>query len=100
MKEFLARQVKDKAKMEAIDKEVIDEQAKLWKEDREKFEKDQAEFNRKAKELTKKNKELLEKQMHEHKNPPKGMDDIEYTINKGYLKGIRSKKNEILNEGV
>ena len=100
MKEYLARQVKDKVKKEEIDKEVVEEQAKLWEMDRETFAKEEAELSNKMKDLSLQNSTLLQKQIEEAKNQKKGMDPIEYGINKTYLKGIRSKKYEILKEGV
>ena len=100
MKHTLARQVKDKRSKEEIDKEIIEEQAALWKMDREQFAKVEEELNRKMKDLSYKNAQLLEQQIDQHKNGNKGMDEIEYMINKGYLKGIRTKKHEILNEEV
>lgn len=100
MKEYLARQVKDKVKKEEIDKEVIEEQANLWRMDRETFAKEEADLSKKLKDLSMHNSQLLQKQIEESQNKKKGMDDIEYGINKTYLKGIRAKKHEILKEGV
>ena len=98
MKEYLARQVKDKVKKEEIDKEVVEEQAKLLKMDT--YAKEEAELSKKMKNLSLQNFTLLQKQIEEAKNQKKGMDPIEYGINKTYLKGTRSKKYEILKEGV
>jgi hypothetical protein len=100
IRETLARQMKDKKQKEMIDREVIEEQAKLWQMDRDQFAKEEAELNKKMKTLSHQNAELLEKQIEEHKakNLGKGMDEVEYTLNKGYLKGIRQKKHHIIKE--
>ena len=50
------------------------------------------------KKLSLQNAELLSKQIQEHKANNKGMDEIEYRLNKGYLKGIRQQKYKILKE--
>ena len=49
--------------------------------------------------LSKQNAELLSKQIEEHRSNIKGMDETEYMLNKGYLKGIRQKKHLILKDG-
>lgn len=100
IRNYLAVQVKDKAKKEEIDKDVIEEQATLWKMDREQFAKEEEQLNRRMKDLSYKNAQLLQEQMEEHKKKNKGMDDLEYNLNKGYLKSIRAKKHEILKEGM
>lgn len=100
MRETLARQMKDKQNKEGIDKEVIEEQAALWRKDREQFEKAENELNKKMKVLSNENANLLQKQMEEHKNRGKGMDELEYQLNKSYLKGIRAKKYEIIKESI
>lgn len=100
MRETLARQMKDKKSKEEIDKEIIEEQAALWRMDREQFEKAERELNQKMKTLSDQNAQLLQQQMEEHKNKNKGMDPIEYQLNKTYLKGIRAKKHEIIKETV
>jgi len=66
--------------------------------DREQFAKEEEELNRKMMKLSHQNAELLTKQIAEHKEGGKGMDEMEYTLNKGYLKGIRQKKHQILKE--
>jgi hypothetical protein len=98
MKQILAMQMKDKKHKEEIDKDVIEEQAYLWRKDREQFEKQETEINKKMKQMNYKNAQLLQQQMDDHKKAGKGMDEIEYKINRGYLKGIRAKKHEILNQ--
>lgn len=100
MRDTLARQIKDKRSKEEIDKEVIEEQAKLWQMDRAQFAKIEEEMNKKNQELSKMNSEQLQKQIDDQKNKQKGMDGIEYQLNKTYLKGIRNKKHEIIKEGV
>lgn len=89
--------MKDKKRKEDIEKQVIEEQARLWKKDREEFANQEKEMKEKAKRMTQQNLDLLQQQMEAHKNP-KGMDEIEYMLNKGYLKGIRQKKHQILKE--
>jgi hypothetical protein len=98
IKDILSRQMKDKSNKEAIDKEAIEEQAKLWKMDREQFSKEEEQLKRKMKSLTNQNAELINKQIHEHKSQNKGMDEMEYGLNKTYLKGIRQKKHQIMKE--
>ena len=66
--------------------------------DRDQFAKEEAVLNKKMKELSLKNSELLTKQIQEHKAKIKGMDETEYMLNKGYLKGIRKQKHQILSE--
>ena len=100
MQAFLARQVKEKKNKDDIDRQVVEEQAKLWAEDRAKFQQEESAFHNKMKNLSKQNAELLQKQMDESKTRGKGMDEMEYEINRSYLKNIRSKKADILNEGV
>ena len=99
MKAYLARQVKEKKNKDQIDREVIGEQAMLWAADRAKFSKEESDFNNKMKQLSMQNAELLQKQIDESRARGKGMDQIEYEINRSYLKSIRSKKAEILKEG-
>jgi hypothetical protein len=100
MKAYLTRQVKDKKNKDGIDKEVIEEQAKLWAQDRAKFNQEEKKYNAKMKNLSNQNADLLQKQMDESRARGKGMDAMEYEINRTYLKNIRSKKADILNEGV
>lgn len=89
--------MKDKKRKEDIERQVIEEQARLWKKDREEFANQEKVMKEKAKQMTQQNLDLLQQQMEAHKEP-KGMDEIEYMLNKGYLKGIRQKKHQILKE--
>lgn len=89
--------MKDKKRKEDIEKQIIEEQANLWKKDREDFANQERDMNDKMKHMTAQNSELLKQQIEAHKDP-KGMDEIEYMLNKGYLKGIRQKKHQILKE--
>lgn len=98
IRDTLARQMKDKQNKESIDKEVIEEQAKLWRLDREQFAKEEEELRRKMKNLSNQNADLLTKQIQQQKSKTKGMDEMEYGLNKTYLKGIRQKKHQILKE--
>jgi hypothetical protein len=98
IKDTLSRQMKDKFNKEALDKEAIEEQAKLWKMDREQFSKEEEQLKRKMKSLTSQNAELINKQIHEHQSQNKGMDEMEYGLNKTYLKGIRQKKHQIMKD--
>mmetsp|Transcript_7285 Transcript_7285/g.6811 ORF Transcript_7285/g.6811 Transcript_7285/m.6811 type:complete len:93 (-) Transcript_7285:36-314(-) len=89
--------MKDKKRKEDIEKQVIEEQARLWEKDREEFANQEKNMKEKAKQMTRQNLDLLQQQIEAHKEP-KGMDEMEYMLNKGYLKGIRQKKHQILKE--
>ena len=56
MRDTLARQVAEKKRRERMEKDFNDEQARMWKMDRELFEKQEAELNNKIKSVNMENR--------------------------------------------
>lgn len=93
MREFLAKQVEDKKRRERIEKELNDEQAFMWRRDRENYEAEEKRINQKIKTINKDNADFLQKQMQEKETAKKGrMSMQEYLLNKQLLKDINDQR--------
>jgi hypothetical protein len=93
MREFLAKQVEDKKRKENIEKELNDEQANMWRKDRENYEQEEKRINDKIKKINKENAEFLAKQVGEKEDAKKGkMDMNEYLLNRQLLKDINEQR--------
>ena len=95
MREFLAKQVEEKKKKENIEKELNDEQAQMWRRDRENYEKEEARINNKIKSINQQNADFLQKQMDEKDEAKRGkMSMNEYLLNRQLLKDINDQRRD------
>jgi hypothetical protein len=93
MREFLAKQVEEKKRKENIEKELNDEQAFMWKKDRENYEQEETRISNKIKSINKDNADFLNRQMGEKEDAKKGkMNMQEYLLNKQLLKDINGQR--------
>jgi hypothetical protein len=95
MREFLAKQVEEKKRREGIEKELNDEQATMWRRDRENYEAEEDRISNKIKSINKENAEFLQKQMDEKEEARRGkMNMQEYLLNRQLLKGINEQRKD------
>lgn len=95
MREFLSKQVEEKKKKENIEKELNDEQALMWRRDRENYEKEETRINNKIKSINQQNADFLQKQMDEKDEAKRGkMSMNEYLLNRQLLKDINEQRRD------
>ena len=76
-----------------MEKDFNDEQAKMWKMDRELFERQESELNDKIKNINMENRRFLESQMGEKRAAKRGRMDLnEHLMNKKLLRDINDKR--------
>ena len=93
MRETLSRQVAEKKRRERMEKDFNDEQAKMWRMDRELFEKQEAELNSKIKSINMENRKFLESQIGEKRQAKRGRMDLnEHLMNKKLLRDVNHQR--------
>ena len=93
MRETLSRQVAEKKRRERMEKDFNDEQAKMWRMDRELFEKQEAELNSKIKSINMENRKFLESQIGEKRQAKRGRMDLnEHLMNKKLLRDVNNQR--------
>lgn len=65
MRKLLAKQMDEKRQREAAEKALNDEQAVIWRKDKENYEEEERRLNRKIKEINGENANFLQRQMYE-----------------------------------
>jgi len=95
MREFLAKQVEEKKKRENIEKELNDEQAQMWRRDRENYEAEEYRISNKVKHINQENAQFLQKQMDEKEDARRGKMNVnEYLLNRQLLKDINEQRKD------
>jgi hypothetical protein len=94
MRDLLARQMQEKKDREAAEKANNDEQARIWKRDKENYEEEERRLKNKIAAINAQNCEFLKRQMDEKasKSNAKRMNREEFRINKPLLAEINKKK--------
>ena len=94
MRKLLAQQMDEKRQREAMDKADNDQQAEIWRKDKENYELEEARLNDKIKRINVDNQTFLQNQMGDKKSKAgnRKMDKQEFLYNKGLLKEINTKK--------
>ena len=93
MRRLLARQMAEKKQREAAEKALNDEQAYIWKKDKENYEEEERRLTRKIKEINGENATFLQRQMIEKAGRGgKKMNRQEFQLNKPLLKEINEKR--------
>ena len=91
----------EKRQREAAEKALNDEQAVIWKKDKENYELEEKRLQDKINAINKDNQSFLQNQM--NTKPSRGaarkMDKQEFLYNKGLLKEINEKKKESQYDG-
>ena len=76
-----------------MEKDFNDEQAKMWRMDRELFEKQEAELNSKIKSINMENRKFLESQIGEKRQAKRGRMDLnEHLMNKKLLRDVNNQR--------
>ena len=86
----------EKRAREAADKALNDEQATIWKKDKENYELEEQRLQGKIAQINRDNQSFLQNQMasRQEKNNTRKMDKTEFAYNKGLLREINQKKKE------
>ena len=94
MRRLLAKQMNEKRLREAAEKAHNDEQAMIWKKDKENYEEEERRLNRKIKEINNENADFLQRQMTEKasRSGARRMNRQEFQLNKPLLREINDKK--------
>ena len=94
MRNLLGQQMEEKRAREAAEKALNDEQAVIWKKDKENYELEEKRLQGKIKDINRDNQTFLQTQMgaKQQKSQAKKMDKQEFLYNKGLLKEINDKK--------
>lgn len=90
MRDLLSRQMQEKRDREAAEKAHNDEQAYIWRRDKENYEEEERRLKSKIATIAAENSDFLKKQMHEKasRQQAKRMNREEFMINKPLLKEI------------
>lgn len=93
-REYLYRQMAEKKDREGQEKALNDQQAVMWKKDKELFETEEERLNKKIKEINSQNANFLNRQVADKKmrSSHPGMNKNENQYNKGLLKMINNKR--------
>lgn len=96
MRNLLAQQMDEKRAREAADKALNDEQATIWKKDKENYELEEQRLQGKIAQINRDNQSFLQNQMasRQGKTNTRKMDKTEFAYNKGLLREINQKKKE------
>lgn len=95
MKNDLFKLMDSKKHKESLEKALIDEQAEIWKIDKQNYEEEERRLNEKIKKINHDNVEFLRKQMEEKQRKEKTkMNRQEFLLNKPILREINQKKKE------
>ena len=94
MRRLLAQQMDEKKAREASEKADNDQQAEIWRKDKENYELEEARLSNKIKQINIDNQTFLQDQMGRKttKQNNRRMDKQEFLYNKGLLKEINEKK--------
>jgi len=95
-REYLHRQMNEKKTREQQEKELNDQQAIMWKKDKELFETEEQRLASKIKGINAQNAEFLNRQVADKKMRAShpGMNKNENQYNKGLLKMINNKRKD------
>lgn len=101
MRDLLSRQMQEKREREMAEKAHNDEQAFIWRRDKENYEEEERRLKNKIAAINQENCEFLKKQMNEKASRQMGkrMNREEFMLNKPLLKEINKKKKESNYEG-
>jgi hypothetical protein len=91
MRAFLAQQMNEKAERERIDKENIDQQAKMWELDKKNYEEEERRLRERISKINKDNSEYLMNQMAAKMRASAKMSQLEVAINKPLLREVNQK---------
>jgi len=96
MRRLLARQMDEKRAREGAERALNDEQAVIWKQDKENYEEEERRLNRKIKEINGENAQFLQRQMYEKssRQGARKMNKQEFAYNKPLLKEINDKHRQ------
>jgi phage shock protein A len=94
MRSLLARQMAEKQSREAQEKALNDEQAVIWKTDKQNYELEEQRLSRKINEINKQNQTFLQRQMHDKasRSNARRMNKEEFAYNKHLLREINDKR--------
>ncbi|CDW85300.1 UNKNOWN [Stylonychia lemnae] len=92
-RKFLSKQMEDKLNRERMEKALNDEQAVMWKQDKDNYEEEERRLNQKIKTINNENAKFLQDQMESKKaKEKKKMNKQEFLLNKPLLREINQKK--------
>lgn len=96
MRDLLARQMQEKKDREAAEKANADDQARIWRRDKENYEEEERRLKSKIAAINAENCEFLKRQMDEKasRGQAKRMNKEEFRINKPLLAEINKKKKD------
>ena len=101
MRSLLSRQMQEKQLREQVEKAENDEQAVIWRTDKDNYELEEKRLASKIQGINKENQEFLRRQMEEkaQKSRLRRMNKQEFNYNKHLLKEINDKRKESNYEG-
>ena len=102
MRDLLARQMQEKREREAAEKALNDEQAVIWKTDKENYDEEERRLQNKIAGINRENCEFLKRQMNEKasRQQARKMNREEFMINKPLLKEINQKRKQSQYDGL
>lgn len=95
MKATLAKQEEEKRRRQADDKTHFNEQAVMWKKERDLWEEEDQRIQQKIKDINRQTQTFLRQQVAEKQMKNKKMDVREAQMNKGLMKEIKQKREQM-----
>jgi len=97
MRQFLAQQVAEKQHREKLDKENIDQQAKMWEVDKQNYDEEEKRLRERINRINKENSDYLMAQMRAKNKGTTKMSQMEMAMNKPLLREVNQKLKVLSN---